>query len=193
MTALTHCPHCRKALAPPRAFTPYNTDALTRIGNGACARELGWDDEFYKHICRKHGLGAVASQSLKTHIAPEIAPEATPPALPTPTPTTTAHGFFNAKTRDLHYGAMLICMPRRQADVFLHICAGTPAKPANGHTIAQRIDLQNTDNIGGHVLALRNRLKAIGIKIDAARTRSRGGYWLVDAATGAVITIKVTR
>jgi len=39
---------------------PYTRDTLALIRDGASAADLGWDQNFYVSICRKHGLAGVA-------------------------------------------------------------------------------------------------------------------------------------
>jgi hypothetical protein len=48
----------------------YNPDALQRIRNGACARDLGWDEKFYGEVCRKHGIEPMAVSVALTEAIP---------------------------------------------------------------------------------------------------------------------------
>lgn len=40
----------------PRRPMPYTRDAIAMIKEGASSFDLGWDQNFYLSICRKHGL-----------------------------------------------------------------------------------------------------------------------------------------
>jgi hypothetical protein len=54
----------------------YNPDALQRIRDGACARDLGWDEKFYGEVCRKHGIEPAPTMSLEPPCPVPSLPEA---------------------------------------------------------------------------------------------------------------------
>lgn len=48
----------------------YNPETLNRIRHGACAADLGWDESFYRSVCRQHGIDPMSPlDALKTQRA----------------------------------------------------------------------------------------------------------------------------
>lgn len=57
----------------------YNPDTLNKIRTQRVnARDLGWDESFYRTVCRRHGIEPVASSTLPVVVAPP-ASSASPP------------------------------------------------------------------------------------------------------------------
>jgi hypothetical protein len=57
---------------------PYTVDALKLMRGGASAQDLGWDEQRYLGVCRKHGIEPVAAPLPQ---APNAPPEKCPAAL----------------------------------------------------------------------------------------------------------------
>lgn len=188
----TRCPNCdhRFIAAEVASAAVYNTDALARIKNGATARELGWDENFYTSVCRKHGLEQIRAP--KTQTTPEI--ETTAPLAPSnPEPLDDGEIIFETTTRLLRRGALTLTLAMRQSDLVVLITKSNHQHPATGRYLAERMHLDVHGGIGGHIIALRKKLAPLGIKIGAQVGRGGGGYFFADQTTGEPLIIKVAR
>ncbi len=190
----THCKSCGQRLPRVALRVPFTVDVLTRIKNGATARELGWDEPFYLSVCRKHGLEPNV-YTPKRQAPPEIA--ASPPISPEPVkPLAPATGpvTFNASTREIARGERRTTLSTRVCDVFVLICKGTPQLPANGRRIAERLSIKHVKSgIGSHVMVIRNRLRALNLSVISQSGRVNSGYWITDLASAIPIVVKVVR
>lgn len=140
---------------------PYDVVALARIRTGASASDLGWRDEFYRTVCRTHGL-------------PLNALPARPPA-PVELPIVAASGEYvwQKSTGTLTRGKRALALSARQTEAFdtLHRhleSSGDGFLPAR--TLG-RTPMQDT------VIALKKKLVPFGIYIDTHKG-PHGGHRL---------------
>lgn len=170
----------------------YNPETLNWIRNGATARDLGWDQNFYLSVCRKHGMKPIADAS-KTQATPEIA-ASVPIAPASPVPVVSNQGVrFHTLTNALFRDADHVTLSPRQAEIFVLIVKATEAHPATGRSMGLRLNLDEHGGIGGHIVALRKKTARLNIKIAAVAGRGSGGYFIVDQLTDEPLSVVITK
>lgn len=158
---------------------PYTRETLDRIRQGASAAMLGWDQQFYSTVCRRHELTAV-NPPPPVVVAPPIAP---PPIVP-------SGGYsFEKSTRVLRRGVTSATLTRRQAEMLLVFIA-QPGKSIQGADYAERIGI-SASNVSSYVNQLRGAVEPVGLYVLGIMGRRVGGYLLIDQKTREPAVIHV--
>lgn len=174
---------------------PYNPETLNHIRSGSTARALGWDEQFYLSVCRRHGIEPRHTPTIT--VLPEIQPTPKLQPLPEPKPAPQAAPLrpadgpciFDPRDRELRRGDHRVVLPRRQAEVFKLICKASPEHPANGRAMCIRLGMDHLSGVGGHVMALRERIAPLNLKINVRIARTESGYWIADLRSNEPLTV----
>jgi DNA-binding response OmpR family regulator len=172
-------------------FTPYTKDAITRIRNGATARDLGWPDSFYARVCRDHGL-AVVSHAPKTQAASTFSESDTAPEKPSPKQISLGDCFYDPVTRILRRGETTTTFRESHGRVFAALIKSSPNETLlNGKDVADLTGLNPaTGAVAVAIRELRDRLEAFDLKIESLRGRGNGGYWISDTSTDEFVKVQ---
>lgn len=166
-------------------FTPYTTAALAWIRKGATAGDLGWDDLFYRSVCRKHSIPPNVSFP-KTQAAPEIA-EAPPIS---PEPIRDGECVFDLRTMNLMRGGVVKTLTPRLGKLFCILATLPQGSRITGHLLADRQGIGST-NISTYVNSLREAIQPLGIFVKGHQGRQNAGYELLDDKTRGWIEIRI--
>lgn len=165
------------------AFVPYTPAAVRRIKAGAAARDLGWDSEMYRRVCREHGI---APCDMTTAIAPAPVVAAAPPRqpeIPTPAPAPAAAAldasFDHASGVVVHRCFTLRLRGPIQRNILralfeAHAAGGDDF--ARGEWIAAHAGT-SLESLSVVIQALRGHLRQIGLAVEGRCSRG-GGYRL---------------
>lgn len=172
----------------------YDRDALDRIHAGASARDLGWDEPFYRTVCRNHGLvGVEASAMPSVKEAAPLQPE--PPSTPQPRKcsalarvSTSIKGavYYDAINREIYRNGAVVNLRGRDVDVFEALASVPVDMMAKGHMLAGILGLKPS-SMASYVAHLRITLRplALGVKgiVGGGRVagvENKAGYYLSD-------------
>lgn len=165
------------------SFAPYNPGTLNRIRKGSCARDLGWDDEFYRSVCRKHGIEPVTVM-LSTVVAPPRTPLSCSSAgVPKPAPTSvkspTGPVTYDIINREVRRGAVIVNLSGTAQAIFEYLRDVPDGHLAGGPAIAGSAGI-GTSSVATMVRALAKKLRPLGIGVEGVVASRRGGYYLID-------------
>ncbi len=144
---------------------PFTPATLRRIKEGACAADLGWDDDRYLRVCRDHGLSPVRAK---------------PAPVAAPLPTHDGLTWDVSIGRVTCSGACIDIVGENRIAVFsaLFRAAGKSA----GHLDSYELSLaarQSIKGVGNSAHALRKLLAPLGWTIEMQRKVPDNGYRLV--------------
>lgn len=157
---------------------PYNPSTLARIRAGATAPDLGWDQQFYLTVCRRHEIEPVAvarptlvapsspaaSIAAKTDEDEDLLPLAFADDIPR----------FDPAARRIYRRNKFAALNGRQAKVLDLLVAANDC--VSSTEMAQRHGI-DSNNIGAVINSLRTKLKRLRMWV---RGEMRRGYRLVD-------------
>jgi biotin operon repressor len=175
---------------------PYCRETINLIRAGYSAAALGWDENFYRRVCRDHGIDPAAApviakaQALPKSIAIYCAPIKRPPAIkaskparevdPEALPPSNQRCVYDSNSRRASRGNASVILADGQGAVFAILAALPKGARVSGPVIAGRLSISDT-SISARIGNLKQAIKPLGLTIHALRARQRSGFWIADA------------